>query len=73
METLLYRGPGKDGVKGSVCIVLKIALPPFSPPLPSVVQFLRQNRYRTFDIVISYQALCLLNSLSACIQPLKSG
>ena len=34
-----YRGPGNYDVIGSVCFVLNFALPPFSPPLPSVVQF----------------------------------
>ena len=38
-------------VKGSVCFVLKLALPPFSPPLPSGVQISKQNRHRTFDVI----------------------
>ena len=28
-----YTGAGYSGMKGSVCFVLKFALPPFSPPL----------------------------------------
>ena len=35
---LLYRGEQNPWVKGSVCFVLAFALPPFSPPLPSVVE-----------------------------------
>ena len=33
-----------------MCFVLKFALPPFSPPLPSVVQFPKHNMERTFVI-----------------------
>ena len=47
----MYRGLGIYDVKGSVCFVLKFALPPFSPPLPSVVEISKQNRHRTFDII----------------------
>ena len=36
-------------VKGSLCFVLKFALPPFSPRLPSEVQISKQNRHKTFD------------------------
>ena len=32
-------------VKGSVCFVLKFAPPPFSTPLPSVVENSKQNRH----------------------------
>ena len=34
-----YRGEINSDVKDSVCFVLVFALPCFSPPLPSVVQF----------------------------------
>ena len=34
-----YRAQVISWVKGSVCFVLKFALPPFSPPLPSGVQY----------------------------------
>ena len=37
--------PGFYDVKGSVCYFWKFALPPFSPPLPSGVQFSDQNRH----------------------------
>ena len=37
-------GPHNYDVKGSLCLVLNFALPLFSLPLPSVVQFLEQNR-----------------------------
>ena len=45
--TILYSYGGEQNpwVKGSVCSVLKFALPPFSPPLPSVVEVLKQNRH----------------------------
>ena len=36
---------GYYGMKGSVCFVLKFALPPFSPPLPSGVQIAKQNKH----------------------------
>ena len=53
-----YRGPGKDDVKGSVCYFWKFALPPFSPPLPSVVQFSKHNRHWTFEIRINFTPPC---------------
>ena len=34
-----YGSEGISWFKGSVCFVLKFALPPFSPPLPSGVQY----------------------------------
>ena len=34
--------------KGSVCFILKLGLPPFSPLLPFVMQFWEQNRHWTF-------------------------
>ena len=34
-SVLLYRGIGIYEFKGSECFILKFALPPFSPPLPS--------------------------------------
>ena len=40
-----YRGEINSDVKGSVCFVLVSALPRFSPPLPSVVQFLDHNMH----------------------------
>ena len=46
-----YRGLGIYDVKVSVCFVLKFALPPFSPPLPSVMQFSEQNKHCNFDII----------------------
>ena len=45
----LYRAQGISWVKGSVCLVLKFALPPFPPPLPSRVQIAKQNTHGTFD------------------------
>ena len=42
-------GRGISWVKGSLCFVLKFALPPFSPPRPYVVQLSKQNRHLTFD------------------------
>ena len=47
-----YRAPVKDDVKGSVLYFWKFALPPFSPPLPSVGEFSEQNKHRTFDIIL---------------------
>ena len=44
-EVALYRGEQNPWVKGSACIVLEFALPPFSPPLPSVVEVSKQNRH----------------------------
>ena len=40
-----YRGRGISWVKGSECLALKFALPPFSTPLPSGVQILKQNMH----------------------------
>ena len=48
----LYRAPVKDDVKCSVLYFCKFALSPFSPPLPSVVEFSEQNRHWTFDIIL---------------------
>ena len=45
----LYRGLHVNDVKGYVCFVLEFAHPPFSPPLPSVVEVSKQNRHSTFD------------------------
>ena len=39
----LYRGEIIYDVKVSGFLVFKFALPPFSPPPPSVVQFSKQN------------------------------
>ena len=44
-----YRAEGISWVKGSVCFVLKFALPPFSPPPLSGVQISKQNMHGTFD------------------------
>ena len=41
----VYRGEINSDVKGSVCFVLEFALPPFSLPLPSVVQYSKQHMY----------------------------
>jgi len=38
-------------VQWSVWFVFKFTLPPFSTPLPSVVQFSKQNTHWTFDII----------------------
>ena len=38
-RSLMYRAEVIWDVKGSVCSVLKFALPPISPPLPSGVQY----------------------------------
>ena len=59
---ILYTGAGYSGMKGSVCFVLKFALPPFSSPLPSGVQISKQNRHRTFHTRIFlplYYLICL--------------
>ena len=40
-----YRSEIISWVKGSVCLVLKFALPPFYPPLPSGVQISKQNTH----------------------------
>ena len=37
-KSYLYRGEHNPWVKGSVCLVLEFAPPPFSPPLPCVVE-----------------------------------
>ena len=44
-DCLMYRAVGISWVKGSVCFVLKFALPPFSPPLPSGVQYRAEGIY----------------------------
>ena len=44
-----YMGPVNRDVKVSVLYFWKFALPPFSPPLPSVVDVSKQNRHQTFD------------------------
>ena len=44
-----YTVAGYSGTNGSVCFVLKFALPHFSPPLPSGVQISKQNTHRIFD------------------------
>ena len=41
----VYRAEINPWVKGSVCLFLEFARPPFSPPLPSVEQVSKQNRY----------------------------
>ena len=46
---LKIQGSSISWLKGSVCFVLKFALPPFSPPLSSVMQFFKQNMHGTFD------------------------
>ena len=43
--SFIYRGRGISWVKGSVRFILKFALPPFSPLLPSVVQVSKQKRH----------------------------
>ena len=43
--SLFYRSLGIYDVKGSVCFGFKFVLPPFSPPLPSVVEISKQNRH----------------------------
>ena len=40
-----YRGGVNTWVKCSVCFILKFALPPFSPPLPSGMQISKQNMH----------------------------
>ena len=40
-----YRDEQNPWIKGSACFVLEIALPPFSPPLPSVVEVSKQNTH----------------------------
>ena len=40
-----YRGEENRWVKGFVCLILEFALPPFSLPLPSVVEVSLQNRH----------------------------
>ena len=47
-------------VKGFVCFILKFALPPLSPPFPSVVQFLKQSRHGTFVIINIKTAECVV-------------
>ena len=49
-----YRGEQNPWVKGSVCLFIEFELPPFSPPLPSVVQFSKCNMNWTFDIRINF-------------------
>ena len=43
--TLYYRGGVICWVRGSVRLISKFALPPFSPPLPSGVQISKQNMH----------------------------
>ena len=45
LHAAVYKGELNPWVKSYVCLVLEFALPPFSPPLPSVVEVLRQNRH----------------------------
>ena len=40
-----HRGEVIYDVKGSVCFVLKFALPPISPPRPTVVHLSKQNTH----------------------------
>ena len=41
----MYRGGIISDVKGSGWFILKFALPPFSPPFPSVVELSKQNTH----------------------------
>ena len=41
----VYKGDIICDVEGSVSLVFKFAFPPFSPPLPSGVQFSKQNAH----------------------------
>ena len=41
----IYRGDINSDFKGSVCLVLEFALPPSSPPLPSVVELSKPNMH----------------------------
>ena len=50
MKIRIYRAEIISDVKGSGWFVWKLALPPFSPPLPSVVQISKHNTHWTFDI-----------------------
>ena len=45
VHVYVYRGEVIYYVKGSVCFVLKFALTPFSPSLPSGVKFSIQNMH----------------------------
>ena len=52
-------GEINSDVKGSVCLLLEFALPPFSPSLPSVVQFSKHSTHQTFDIRINFTPVCM--------------
>ena len=57
-------GPGVkffSWVKGSVCFVLKFALPPFSPLLSPVVQISKQNMHWTLDPINNFTPLLHLH------------
>ena len=49
LQIAKYRSEVKPLVKGSVCFILKFALPAFSPPIPSEVEVSKQNTLWTFD------------------------
>ena len=55
-----YRAEGISWVKGSVCFVLKFALPPFSFPLPTGVQISKQNKHGTFDPIINFTPVTVI-------------
>ena len=55
----VYRDEQNPWVKGSVCLFIEFALPPFSPPLPSVVEISKQNRHGTVDAMIKFTPVVL--------------
>ena len=70
--------PNCPNSQGSVCFVLKFALPPFSPPpLPSGVQISKQNTHWTFDTINNlspvYVALFLSRITQGWVKMLATG
>ena len=68
-----HRGELNPWVKCSVCFVLEFALPPFSPPLPSVAEVSKQNRHWTFDPMINFTPVEAFHSMSDFSQDTRQG
>ena len=60
-----YKRPGNYVVKDSARFILKFALPPFSPLLPSLMQFIKGTELMTPVVILKGFSLgVFLNALS---------
>ena len=51
-----------SGVEGSVCLLLKVAIPPFCPSLPSWVQISKLNMHWIFDPMNDFNLVKFIKS-----------